>query len=183
MPERYSSQNGFSSITMYMVNDGWWFKPNPLNKFTVSPRDGLKTNPDGSTTLYFQVASPGAVKEANWLPAPRDSLSRRCACTGQKMPTRRFATAAGVPRRSLKLKAQGRSGGGPSSAVWLLATQPFSFARRLRSREGRIVNVCVAGGGMVFTKKDIFFVALGVLTAVCFTIAVAPSFLNSSVVF
>ena len=63
--------NGFWSITMYMIDDGWWFTPNALNKFTVSPRDGLKTNADGSTTLYFQAASPGADKQANWLPTPK----------------------------------------------------------------------------------------------------------------
>jgi hypothetical protein len=63
--------DGFWSITMYMIDKGWWFVPNPLNKFTVSPRDHLKTNPDGSTTLYFQTDSPGKDKEANWLPAPK----------------------------------------------------------------------------------------------------------------
>jgi hypothetical protein len=62
--------NGFWSITMYMVDQGWWFTPNPLNKFTVSPRNNLKYNPDGSLTLYFQNKSPGRDKEANWLPAP-----------------------------------------------------------------------------------------------------------------
>lgn len=62
--------NGFWSITMYMVDEGWWFTPNPLNKFTVSPRNNLKYNPDGSLTLYFQNKSPGKDKEANWLPAP-----------------------------------------------------------------------------------------------------------------
>jgi len=62
---------GFWSITMYMVDGGWWFVPNPLNKFTVSPRNHLKTNPDGSTTLYFQTESPGKDKESNWLPAPK----------------------------------------------------------------------------------------------------------------
>lgn len=63
--------NGFWSITMYLVDGGWWFVPNPLNKFTVSPRDNLKPNADGSTTLYFQNESPGKDKEANWLPAPK----------------------------------------------------------------------------------------------------------------
>ena len=63
--------DGFWSITMYMVDGGWWFVPNPLNKFTVSPRNQLKTNPDGSTTLYFQTESPGKDKESNWLPAPK----------------------------------------------------------------------------------------------------------------
>jgi hypothetical protein len=43
--------NGFWSITMYMIDQGWWFVPNPLNKFTVSPRNDLKYNPDGSLTL------------------------------------------------------------------------------------------------------------------------------------
>lgn len=63
--------NGFWSITMYMIDQGWWFVPNQLNKFTVSMRDNPKFNADGSLTLYFQNESPGADKEANWLPAPK----------------------------------------------------------------------------------------------------------------
>lgn len=62
---------GFWSITMYMVDNGWWFVPNALNKFTVSPRNHLKPNADGSITLYFQAESPGKDKESNWLPAPK----------------------------------------------------------------------------------------------------------------
>jgi hypothetical protein len=63
--------NGFWSITMYMVDQGWWFVPNPLNKFTVSMRNNPTFNADGSLTLYFQNESPGKDKEANWLPAPK----------------------------------------------------------------------------------------------------------------
>jgi len=63
--------NGFWSITMYMIEGGWWFVANPLNKFTVSMRDNPKYNPDGSLTLYFQTDSPGKDKQANWLPAPK----------------------------------------------------------------------------------------------------------------
>ncbi len=63
--------DGFWSITMYMIDAGWWFVPNPLNKFTVSLRDHPKYNADGSLTLYFQADSPGKDKEANWLPAPK----------------------------------------------------------------------------------------------------------------
>lgn len=63
--------NGFWSITMYMIDGGWWFVPNALNKFTVSPRDNPKPNADGTLTLYFQNESPGKDKEANWLPAPK----------------------------------------------------------------------------------------------------------------
>jgi len=63
--------DAFWSITMYEIDQGWWFVPNPLNKFTVSPRDNLKYNSDGSLTLYFQNESPGKDHEANWLPAPK----------------------------------------------------------------------------------------------------------------
>jgi hypothetical protein len=63
--------DGFWSITMYLIDQGWWFVPNPLNKFTVSLRDNPKFNAGGSLTLYFQNESPGADKEANWLPAPK----------------------------------------------------------------------------------------------------------------
>jgi hypothetical protein len=48
--------------------------PNALNKFTVSPRNNLKANDDGSVTLYLQNESPGADKEANWLPAPKGAF-------------------------------------------------------------------------------------------------------------
>jgi hypothetical protein len=66
--------NGFWSITMYEIQDGWWFVPNPLNKFTVSPRNKLRYNADGSLTLYFQNESPGMAKQANWLPAPKSAF-------------------------------------------------------------------------------------------------------------
>lgn len=63
--------DGFWSITMYYDDGGYWFYPNPLNKFTVSMRDNPKFNDDGSLTLYFQHASPGSDKVANWLPSPK----------------------------------------------------------------------------------------------------------------
>ena len=63
--------DGLWSITMYEIDQGWWFVPNPLNKFTVSPRNNPVRNADGSLTLYFQNESPGKDKEANWLPAPK----------------------------------------------------------------------------------------------------------------
>lgn len=63
-------EGGFWSITMYQIDNGLWFYPNKLDKLTVSPRNELVYNEDGSLTLYFQHESPGADKEANWLPAP-----------------------------------------------------------------------------------------------------------------
>jgi len=62
--------NAFWSLTMYEIDQGWWFVPNKLNKFTVSPRNKLVYEKDGSLVLYLQNASPGKAKEANWLPAP-----------------------------------------------------------------------------------------------------------------
>ena len=59
---------GFWSLTMY--DEDYFFVPNPLNRYSISARQALKSNPDGSTTLYIQKDSPGADKESNWLPAP-----------------------------------------------------------------------------------------------------------------
>lgn len=60
--------NGFWSLTMY--DDEYFFVPNPLNRYTLSERNNLKKNPDGSISLYLQKQNPGAEKESNWLPAP-----------------------------------------------------------------------------------------------------------------
>lgn len=59
---------GFWSLTMY--DSQYFFVENPLNRFSISPRQDLKSNPDGSTDLYIQHKSPGKDKESNWLPAP-----------------------------------------------------------------------------------------------------------------
>jgi hypothetical protein len=64
--------NAFWSLTMY--NAQYLFVANPLNKYTVSPRNTLKYNPDGSLDVYVQNQSPGAEWEANWLPAPADKF-------------------------------------------------------------------------------------------------------------
>lgn len=79
----------FWSITMYTIDNGLWFYSNPLNKLTVSPRDKLQYNPDGSLTLYFQHESPGKEKEANWLPAPEGpfALTLRLYWPNTKSPS------------------------------------------------------------------------------------------------
>mgnify|MGYP003342548972 FL=1 len=59
---------GFWSITMYDAN--YFFVANPINRYSISARQNLKANADGSVDLYIQKDSPGADKEANWLPAP-----------------------------------------------------------------------------------------------------------------
>jgi hypothetical protein len=60
--------DGFWSITMYDSN--YFFVANPINRYSISPRQNLKQNADGSVDLYLQKDSPGADTEANWLPAP-----------------------------------------------------------------------------------------------------------------
>ena len=60
--------NGFWSLTMY--NEAMFFVANPLNRYTLSARNALKSNPDGSVDLYLQHENPGPEKESNWLPAP-----------------------------------------------------------------------------------------------------------------
>lgn len=60
--------NGFWSLTMY--NGDYFFVANPLNRYTLSARDALKHNADGSVDLYLQRDNPGPEKESNWLPAP-----------------------------------------------------------------------------------------------------------------
>ena len=59
---------GFWSITMYDAN--YFFVTNPINRYSISARQHLKANPDGSIELLIQKDSPGADKESNWLPAP-----------------------------------------------------------------------------------------------------------------
>jgi hypothetical protein len=59
---------GFWSLTMY--DGGYFFVPNALNRYTLSQRNKLKKNADGSIDLYLQKDNPGRAKESNWLPAP-----------------------------------------------------------------------------------------------------------------
>ncbi|WP_024279847.1 DUF1254 domain-containing protein [Xanthobacter sp. 126] len=59
---------GFWSLTMY--DDKYFFVANPINRYSISARQNLKANADGSIDLYVQHDSPGADKESNWLPAP-----------------------------------------------------------------------------------------------------------------
>jgi hypothetical protein len=59
---------GFWSITMY--NAQYFFVTNPLDRYSISPRQNLRRNEDGSVDIYIQKDTPGADDESNWLPAP-----------------------------------------------------------------------------------------------------------------
>jgi hypothetical protein len=63
--------NAFWSVTMYDGRTQLLIQ-NPIGRYLLnSPMlPAMKTNADGSLTLYIQKDSPGADKEPNWLPAP-----------------------------------------------------------------------------------------------------------------
>lgn len=61
--------SAFWSLTMYDAN--YFFVDNPLNRYSISAREPLKANPDGSIDLLIQHESPGPELESNWLPAPK----------------------------------------------------------------------------------------------------------------
>jgi len=63
---------GFWSLTMY--DKDYFFVANPLNRYSISARQNLQPNADGSVDLYIQHDSPGKSKESNWLPAPQDKF-------------------------------------------------------------------------------------------------------------
>ncbi len=67
--------NAFWSVTMYDGKSQFLIK-NPINRYLInSPMlPSMKKNADGSLTLYIQKDSPGKTKEANWLPAPDDTI-------------------------------------------------------------------------------------------------------------
>jgi hypothetical protein len=59
---------GFWSLTMY--DEQMFFIANPINRYSMSVRTNPTYEADGSLVIYIQKDSPGADKEANWLPAP-----------------------------------------------------------------------------------------------------------------
>ena len=62
--------NSFWSLTMY--DENWFLVENVANRYSISDRSGVVTNPDGSFVLYLQTApiGTGGAYSPNWLPAP-----------------------------------------------------------------------------------------------------------------
>jgi len=75
-PGQLPPVNAFWSLTMYELPASL-LVANRLNRYLLNspmlPR--FTRDADGSITLYFQHESPGADKEANWLPAPEGPFS------------------------------------------------------------------------------------------------------------
>jgi hypothetical protein len=70
-PGQLPPVNAFWSVTMYELPQSL-LVANPLNRYLLnSPMlPQFKKDADGGLTFYVQNESPGADKEANWLPAP-----------------------------------------------------------------------------------------------------------------
>lgn len=70
-PGQFPPVNAFWSLTMYELPASL-LSANPLNRYLLnSPMlQQFKKDADGGLTFYIQHDSPGADKEANWLPAP-----------------------------------------------------------------------------------------------------------------
>jgi hypothetical protein len=74
-PGQLPPVHAFWSVTMYDGKSQFLVK-NPINRYLLnSPMvPAMKKDADGSLTLYLQKDSPGPDKEANWLPAPADTI-------------------------------------------------------------------------------------------------------------
>jgi hypothetical protein len=74
-PGQQPPVNAFWSLTMYDGKSQLLIE-NPINRYLInSPMlPAMKTDTDGSLTLYIQNKSPGTEKEANWLPSPNGPI-------------------------------------------------------------------------------------------------------------
>ena len=58
----------FWSVTMY--NTKYNLVANPIGRYSIGDRSGMKPDADGGLTIYVQKDLPGADKESDWLPTP-----------------------------------------------------------------------------------------------------------------
>ena len=61
------THSGIWSVSAYREN---FSVRNPIERYGILSGMPLKYNTDGSLDIYIQAKSPGAAKEANWLPCP-----------------------------------------------------------------------------------------------------------------
>jgi hypothetical protein len=74
-PGAFPPVDAFWSVTMYDGKTQLLIE-NPINRYLInSPMlPSMKTNADGSLTIYIQNAAPTPDKAANWLPAPNGPI-------------------------------------------------------------------------------------------------------------
>jgi hypothetical protein len=70
-----------------MYDDKQFFIENDFRRYSIgSTTDGLKTEADGSITVYVQQQDPGPEKQSNWLPAPSGSFNLTMRLYGPGSP-------------------------------------------------------------------------------------------------
>ncbi|HEV7260651.1 MAG TPA: DUF1254 domain-containing protein [Bosea sp. (in: a-proteobacteria)] len=86
-PGQQPPAKGFWSLTMY--DENYFFVDNKINRYSMSMRTNPVLEKDGSLVIYIQNESPGAGKEANWLPAPKGKflLMMRLYWPDEKKPS------------------------------------------------------------------------------------------------
>ncbi len=101
----------FWSVSMYGFDHN--FVSNSLDRYKLGtyPLGLMKTNADGSLTIYIQNESPGAELESNWLPAPATNfyLIMRTYLPGSNIVNQTWnppAVQVTVRRPTLSLKNQ-----------------------------------------------------------------------------
>jgi hypothetical protein len=73
-PGKLPEVKEFWSLTMYDLTFN--LVQNPIDRWAMGSLTGeYKLADDGSLEIYIQHESPGAEKEANWLPAPKDEFT------------------------------------------------------------------------------------------------------------
>jgi len=72
-PGQLPPVKGFWSLTMY--DKDMFFVANPINRYSMSLRTNPVYEPDGALVIHVQNERPGAGREANWLPAPKDRFN------------------------------------------------------------------------------------------------------------
>lgn len=63
-----------------MCDPDGFYVPNAINRYNLAPWMPLKYIPDGSLDLYIQASSPGADKDADWLPSPASGPLNLTVC-------------------------------------------------------------------------------------------------------
>jgi hypothetical protein len=77
-----------------MYDSQYFFVANPINRYSISPRQNLKANSDGSIdNLCVQRHTPGADKEGNWLPHLQARQESRAELAG-RTPAEQLALGA-----------------------------------------------------------------------------------------
>ena len=95
----------FWSMTLY-DGDGF-FVDNPIGRYLVNDRSGLRYNADGSLDVYIQPDAPtDAAQRRNWLPSPQPTA----ATTGFRLIVRLY----GLSQSAIRGVAGGTGWQGPT---------------------------------------------------------------------